>query len=1064
VLLEQTGTLAEGDASFNDGSLYDEYFFQGEAGQIVKITLESDEFDTYLLLESPAGERIATNDDSGDGTNAQIVVQLLESGQYRVLVNALDETGRGNYRLLAEQGTLVELQQAELLTEAEAVYREARSLYNQSQFRDALGKYERALELYRDIGDQAVEIRILNSLGDTSWWLGDFPQALSYAEASLNLSRELGNASGEAEALRDIGDVYDSLGDYQEALEVYEQSLTITRELGDRAGEANTLNNIGIVYRQLGKYPEAIAQYEASLVITRELGDRAGEAQTLNNIGIVYRLLGKYPEAIAQYEASLAITREIGDRATEAKTLNNIGIVYESLGKYPEAIDYYAQSLVIKREIGDRAGEAATLNNIGIVYRLLGNYPEAIAQYEASLAITREIGDRAGEAATFNNIGVVYRQLGNYPEAIAQYEASLAITREIGDREGETQTLGNLGNVYRALGNYSVALNYHLQSLALERELGDRNGEAQDLNNIGIVYQSLRNYPEAIDYYEQSLVITREIGDRAGEALTFGNIGDVYQAQGQPELAIVFLKDAINTYETIRTDNRALDQELQDSYTETVVGRYRTLTDLLLEQGRILEAQQVLELLKVEELRAFTRANYAGGTLTYDPAEQPVVAAHGSLIALGAALAQCDPNCDQTLYDQQIALERQYDQTVASFEQTVRQGRASDSVFYDPASLSSDALDLVNAQPGTVLIYPVVLEDRLWLLWTATGGVVGSVEVPVTQAELSRAALQFRELLERQDAQAYDEFRAVSQQLYGWLIAPMAPELEKNAISHLIFAQDRTTRYLPMAALYDGSQYLLENYTVSTVLSAALTDTQGRLGHVDSASALGLGLTQAVPGFSPLPNVAEELRAMIRSADNADGGIYPGQIFLDEAFTFEALSQNVRRANILHIATHAEFVPSTQGESYILSGTGQRMALADIGALDTQFRNLHLVVLSACQTALGGATLDGTEIAGLSSYFLGRNKAKTVMATLWKVDDAGTSLLMQRFYTLLATGELTTAEALRQAQLSLLLGETNLDSRLTSLGVNRGGFTPAIINSKVVRMYYPWSQAWNRRA
>jgi tetratricopeptide (TPR) repeat protein len=219
-ILQVEGTLTDSDPTLDDGSHYDEHFFVGQSGQIVKITLESDEFDTYLLLESPTGERIATNDDSSDDTNAQIVVQLLESGQYRVLVNALDETGRGNYRLLAEQGTLVELQQAELLTEAEAAYREARSLYNQSQFRDALGKYERALELYRDIGDQAVEIRILNSLGDTSWWLGDFPQALSYAEASLNLSRELGNASGEAEALRDIGDVYDSLGDYQEALEV----------------------------------------------------------------------------------------------------------------------------------------------------------------------------------------------------------------------------------------------------------------------------------------------------------------------------------------------------------------------------------------------------------------------------------------------------------------------------------------------------------------------------------------------------------------------------------------------------------------------------------------------------------------------------------------------------------------------------------------------------------------------------------------------------------------------------------------------------------------------------
>jgi CHAT domain-containing protein len=700
--------------------------------------------------------------------------------------------------------------------------------------------------------------------------------------------------------------------------------------------------------------------------------------------------------------------------------------------------------------------EANRLLEQGLRQYRVSQFRDALQSWQAALEIYQAMGDRAGEAQTLNNIGLVNQWSGNYPVALDYYQQSLVIAREIGDRATEALTLNNIGLVNQSSGNYPVALDYYQQSLVIAREIGDRATEALTLNNIGAVNRLLGNYPVALDYYEQSLVIAREIGDRAGESAALGNIGYIYQAQGQLDLAIVFLKDAVNTYETIRTDNRALDQELQDSYTETVVDTYRTLTDLLLAGGRIFEAQQVLELLKVEELREFTRASYVGGTLTYDPAEQPVIESHGSLIALGAALTACDPNCDQTLYDQQIALERQYDETVATFEQTVRQGRASDSVFYDPASLSSDALDLVNAQPGTVLIYPVVLEDRLWLLWTATGGVVGSVEVPVTQAELSRAALRFRELLEQQDAQSYNEFKAVSQQLYGWLIAPMAPELEKNAISHLIFAQDRTTRYLPMAALYDGSQYLLENYTVSTVLSAALTDTQGRLGNADSASALGLGLTQAVPGFSPLPNVAEELRALIRSADNADGGIYPGQIFLDEAFTLEALSQNVRQANILHIATHAEFVPSTQGESYILSGTGQRLALADIGALDTQFRNLHLVVLSACQTALGGATLDGTEIAGLSSYFLGRSKAKTVMATLWKVDDAGTSLLMQRFYTLLATGELTTAEALRQAQLSLLLGETNLDSRLTSLGVNRGGFTLAESEAASVGLSHPY--------
>ena len=81
-ILQVEGALTDSDSTLSDDSHYDEYFFEGQTGQIIKITLESDEFDTYLLLESPTGERIADNDDGGDGTNAQIVVQFLESGRY----------------------------------------------------------------------------------------------------------------------------------------------------------------------------------------------------------------------------------------------------------------------------------------------------------------------------------------------------------------------------------------------------------------------------------------------------------------------------------------------------------------------------------------------------------------------------------------------------------------------------------------------------------------------------------------------------------------------------------------------------------------------------------------------------------------------------------------------------------------------------------------------------------------------------------------------------------------------------------------------------------------------
>ena len=969
---------------------------------------------------------------------------------------------------------------------------------NSNNHWQAIDYHQQSLVIYRELENRKGEADALRSLGIVYDNLNNHWQAIDYHQQSLAIYRELENREGEADALRSLGIVYDNLNNHWKAIDYHQQSLAIYRELENRQEEADTLRNLGSAYEHLGNHWQAIDYYQESLAIYHELENRQGEADILDSLGFSYDNLSQYQKAIDYHQQSLEIAYEIEDRQREARSLGGLGLAHNGLGECKQAIGYHQQSLMIDREINNHHGEMASLGNLGLAYSSLGQYQQAIDFYSQTLAIARHFRYQQDEAIVLGNMGSFYLKLGQYQQAIGYLQQSLIISREIDYHQREAIALGTLGIVYAELEQYQQAIDYYQQSLEIAQKLGYRDIEAAALQGIGNLYNFwLNQYPQTINYYQQSLAISREIGNRDMEAGVLVSIGiayyrssqnkaaleaaqqalalardiqdpvvewkslaiiaEVMEAQGKPELAIVFYKQAVNVIEAIRTGINTFSLEDQQAFAQTVEGVYRSLANLLLEQGpnRILEAQQVLELLKIEEIRKFTRATYTTNGLRYDPVEQAVVGVYQSLMAVGAQIYDCNPNCDQYLIDQQITLEAHYDEQVATLEATVRQNRAVDDVFYDPASLSSDALDLVNAQPGTVLLYPVVLEDRLWLLWTATGGVVGSVEVPVTQAELSGATLRFRELLERQDAQSYAEFKTVAQQLYGWLIAPLQPELEQNTIRHLIFAQDRTTRYLPMAALYDGNQYLLETYTISTVLSAALTDTQGRLGDVASTTALGLGLTRAIPGFSPLPNVAQELTAVIRSSADTNQGIYPGQIFLDEAFTFEALSQNVRQANILHIATHAAFVPSTQGESYILSGTGQRLALADIGALDTQFRNLHLVVLSACQTALGGAALDGTEIAGVSSYFLGRNKAETVMATLWKVDDAGTSLLMQRFYALLATGKMTKAEALRQAQLSLLLGETTLDQRFTNLGIDRGGLVN-LVSDESVDLAHPY--------
>ncbi|WP_019499925.1 CHAT domain-containing protein [Pseudanabaena sp. PCC 6802] len=217
---------------------------------------------------------------------------------------------------------------------------------------------------------------------------------------------------------------------------------------------------------------------------------------------------------------------------------------------------------------------------------------------------------------------------------------------------------------------------------------------------------------------------------------------------------------------------------------------------------------------------------------------------------------------------------------------------------------------------------------------------------------------------------------------------------------------------------------IIEKYAISTVVSADLTDTSDRLPTgTQNTNVFAAGLSQPVPGFSALPNVPAELDAIVRSSASDTKGIFNGIKLLDRAFNRKALRDNISGHRILHIATHGKFEPGSADASYLMLGDGNKLPIPEIPTALQDLTKVHLVVLSACETALGTATQDGTEIAGISYYFL-NGGAKAVIASLWAVDDASTRLLMEEFYTQLAKSTpqapITKAAAIRQAQLSLL--------------------------------------------
>ncbi|MBD2091277.1 CHAT domain-containing protein [Microcoleus sp. FACHB-1515] len=876
-----------------------------------------------------------------------------------------------------------------------------------------------------------------------------FQEALQAFQQALIIYREIDDRLGESITLSAIGYVYLEDNQVQEALQTFQQALMIDQEIRDRLGEGISLRNIGDAYLEMEQYQQAIEFYQQALAIAQEVQEvqelNAGtfEPYILLNIGRAYDGLNDGTQAIEYFQRSLARVREINAPLMERAILSHVGYFYYDLEQYGQALEFTEQAVAIREEQENRdciLCRIGLLHRLGHIYEILNQHEQAMEIYEQTLSLARRINDPRWEGEILGGIARVYESLERYERALEFYQLSLEIARNENDTRVEGFVLSNISNVYFSLGNYSKSLEFSFLALeVLEQEETDGciSCIGRTLNRIGRIYNQLNQDDRAYEFYQQALIVARGIGDRLNEKQALSNLAELLAAQNQPELAIVLYKQSVNIIEEIRHGIRNLPLEQQESYVQSEANTYRQLADLLISQGRLGEAQQVLELLKLQELRDFTRSADVGGISTQLPladVEQQMLDEFGTLTAFSQRLHECEQSqCAELsqLRDRLDARTIEFNNSIEQLRQTLRDRLAQDPGFLSSEALNSTAREIVTAEPGTVLVYPLVLEDKIRILLAIRSGENGVIfrafESDVNQQELWQTVSEFRQQLgDTQNGIPTTDIatvQATAQQLYDWLIEPLQAELQGQEVQHLVFALDRSTRYIPMAALFDADrqQYLIEQYAVSTILAAELTDMSDRLSPNPADNpVLAMGVAMSVGGMPPLANVPTELNAIVQTGGTDSQGVFPGAEFLDRAFNFSALRDNLSGRRILHIATHAKFQSGRPEDSFLLSGDGE----IRIGRIQTLVNygldDVHLVVLSACETAVGGPDESGIEIPGISYYFL-QNGARSVLASLWLVNDPATSALMQQFYGNLAGG-MTKAEALRQAQLSLLNG------------------------------------------
>ncbi|MGV2019794.1 CHAT domain-containing protein [Agrobacterium sp. 22-223-1] len=600
------------------------------------------------------------------------------------------------------------------------------------------------------------------------------------------------------------------------------------------------------------------------------------------------------------------------------------------------------------------------------------------------------------------------------PEA-AELDMAL-VAKRIKQKEKQGGLSPSLIELYRrlaadqiALGLMDAAADSALKALAIGQQIND----SQRHINGSLVY-----------HLEQSCQLQK------ASALLFDT--------GRKETALFLAKNAVNELQDARSILLGMPEALQGCFKDILSDQYRYMAELFIRQGHFYEAEWVLAQLKDYEAYAFTGRNplFKGKAFDHMPIDPGQVAfatkVRGLPVIDQYRLQQRIENLNaisDLTQDQQVEkarseadLARAAEELRDSFKRLRNAMANLEAITVSESrkeAFSDEKLDrrsaiLNDLTDNVAIVSAVVLTDRLHFLVTTRMG-TEHIELSLHESVLNGLIGKMRTAIQDTSSDPADSAKLV----YDAVWKKVDSSLKLLNISDVVLSMDRQLRYIPFAALHDGKTYLVERYrfTNLTEESADQLLAPGTLG--SSLRAQALGASRGGEGFSPLENVQVEIDSIVKDDDKNDKlGVINGQRWLDSAFDRRGLRVALSSGfPVVHIASHFA-LGDTQANSRLLLGDGSVLSLSELerGIEDRTFNfaRVRLLVLSACQTALG----NGQEFDSLAAMFE-RRGVRSVVATLWPVKDISTSVLMIKFYTYLRDG-LPRGEALRQAQLDLL--------------------------------------------
>ncbi len=909
----------------------------------------------------------------------------------------------------------------------------------------------------------------------------DFRAALEPARRALPLAVEIfGENSLMAAAMHDrLAYAESATGNFDRAIELYEKAIKLYSEQfgGGHEYVGTAYLNMGEAYRSKGDITRALEFHTTAMkIFSNRLGEKhVYVATACNYIGGALKTKGDYRSAITYYEKALAIYREaLGDEHEfTATTYVNLGGAHEPLGEYRKAVDYYLKAVAIyKKTIGeDHPFLAVTYNNLGLGYYYLGDGDNSIKYYDLALDIyLRTVGpEHPHTAYAYINLGQIHRSLANYDTSEKHYFTALEILTKSADREGRITALSHIGELCNERKNYAKAAESFNAAVALvlkyRLEIG--RGKAGftdqhiDVFNRLIDIELLRGNNEKAfiaDCMKKGLSITEDMTLKGSLAKgkvppkeqerLLAVINDIEKADsdravlaqsGRNEEAEKILKliwklesekekidrELMNTYPayaSLRSTAAPKIQELMDA-----LGPDRAMISYSMREkyctAFVLTGQKGLEVVRLgggDEAAYASIMNEARNmhTLYKNPAR-------------GTVLTRIKDTGGAPVYWNREWEKEKY--------------RVRGKDVYSSEQNPSGALDLLQAGHG------LKKENRIGSL----DGVLRENEIEAERQRLSR-------------------------NLYNALLRPV---IEKTpSAKKFVIIPDGPVYYVPLGllrddsgAMFSGQYSLVHSPTIWLGLRKkgaataknpllAMGNAVYAAGHRDRGSAargkkrsVSVSVIDALkdgtqlpsentgqkdPGYGNLPGTGEEIARIAaiayRKKPGAENHMFTGiNANEDRLFTMnrEKLLEHYR---VIHLAAHGLFMDSNPSlNAIVLSlpaalkkdkkeeysayvsrfGEIKRDGFLRLGEIKTLSLDCDLVVMSACETSLGHY-VRGEGMIGLPQAFVIAG-SRSVMASLWPVDDEAACLLMEEFYRNMLVRGLAPDRALQQAQLWL---------------------------------------------